>query len=239
MYIKHKFVFLILFFIFLPNLSLNAKDLIIHGVNFEKKYDNIFSKIFFHFFIKEKSAKLIDIAKIKNDDHQMCLYPAKIDWEKETCDKYSGAIADYQYFQEQRWLNSQIKPYVISSSDKNFNQQVLWIDSDSGRILKLNARADRIGEHITKKITDEIEKQDTSYKLCYEAINFWFNENVRAYNIQNYIGEFLGKLIFRIGDYEVEYQCSAPNAIPLLQVEHDDYRNIRYKEGKKLKLGIK
>ena len=230
---------LISFFMMLPFVSLDAKDIEIHGVNFEKKYDNVFSKIFFHFFIKEKPAKLIDIAKIKNDDHQMCLYPVKIDWEKEKCDEYSGAIADYQYFQEQRWLNSQIKPYVISSSDKNFNQQVLWIDSDSGRILKLNARAGRIGEHITKKITDKFEKQDTSYKLCREAIDFWFNKNVRAYNIQNYLGEFLGKLIFRIGDYQVEYECSAPNAIPLLQVEHDDYSNIRYKERKKLELNIK
>ena len=26
----------------------------------------------------------------------------------------------------------------------------------------------------------EFEKQDASYKLCYEAIDFWFNENVRA-----------------------------------------------------------
>ncbi len=230
---------LISFFMMLPFVSLDAKDIEIHGVNFEKKYDNVFSKIFFHFFIKEKSAKLIDIAKIKNDDHQMCLYPAKIDWEKETCDKYSGAIADYQYFQEQRWLNSQIKPYVISSSDKNFNQQVLWIDSDSGRILKLNARADRIGEHITKKITDEIEKQDASYKLCYQAIDFWFNENVRAYNIHNLLDDYHNKPWVRIGDYIVEYECSAPNAIPLLQVEHDDYSNIRYKERKKLELNIK
>ena len=119
------FVFLILFFIFLPNLSLNAKDLIIHGVNFEKKYDNVFSKLYFHFFIKEKSAKLIDIAKIKNDDYQMCLYPVKINWKNEICDEYSPALADYQSHKEQWWLNSQIKPYVISSSDKNFNQQVL------------------------------------------------------------------------------------------------------------------
>ena len=219
--------------IFLPNLSLNAKDIEIHGVNFEKKYDNVFSKLYFHFFIKEKSAQLIDIAYIKNSDFIMCL-SANIDWEKEKCDEYSAAIADHQYFQEQRWFNSQIKPYVISSSDKNFNQQVLWIDSDSGRILKLNARAGRIGEHITKKITDVFEKQDASYELCHEAIDFWFNENIKDHNIQNYIGEFL----VRIGDYIVEYQCSAPNAIPLLEVKHDDYDNIRNNERKKLELGI-
>ena len=237
MYIKHKFVFLILFFIFLPNLSLNAKDLIIHGVNFEKKYDNVFSKLYFHFFIKENSAQLIDIAYIKNSDFIMCR-SANIDWGKGICDEYSAAIADHQYFQEQRWFNSQIKPYVISSSDKYFNQQILWIDSDLGRILKLNARAGRIGEHITKKITDEFEKQDASYKLCREAINIWFNEIMKDHNIQDYFGKYFDKLAVRIGDYILEYECSAPNAIPLLQVEHDDYRNIRYRERKKLKLNI-
>ena len=167
----------------------------------------------------------------------MCL-SANIDWEKEICDEYSAAIADHQYFQEQRWFNSQIKPYVISSSDKNFNQQILWIDSDSGRILKLNARAGRIGEHITKKITDEFEKQDASYKLCREAINIWFNEIMKDHNIQDYFGKSFDKLMVRIGDYVVEYECSAPNAIPLLEVKHDDYDNIRNNERKKLELGI-
>ena len=42
----------------------------------------------------------------------------------------------------------------------------------------------------------------------------------------------------RIGDYIVEYQCSAPDAIPLLEVKHDDYDNIRNNERKKLELGI-
>jgi len=137
------FVFLILFFIFLPNLSLNAKDLIIHGVNFEKKYDNVFSKLYFHFFIKEKSAQLIDIAYIKNSDFIMCL-SANIDWEKEICDEYSAAIADHQYFQEQRWFNSQIKPYVISSSDKNFNDPKITVSIDDKEYDKFLEMAEKI-----------------------------------------------------------------------------------------------
>ncbi|MDP7196173.1 MAG: hypothetical protein QF864_08275, partial [SAR202 cluster bacterium] len=102
-----------------------------------------FSKLYFHFFVKERSASLLDIAYIKNSDFIMCL-SAKIDWEKEKCDKYSGAIADHQYFQEQRWLNSQIKPYVISSSDKNFNDPKITVSIDDKEYDKFLELAEKI-----------------------------------------------------------------------------------------------
>ena len=64
----------------------------------------------------------------------------------------------------------------------------------------------------------------------------WLNPVVQ--DVHNLLRDYHNKPWVRIGDYILEYECSAPNAIPLLQVEHDDYRNITYIERKKLKLNI-
>ena len=225
---KKTFINILIFlFIILPLKPLIAKNLEIAGVNFEKNYDNFFDKLYFHLFTKEKSAGLSDIAYISSDPYVMCLH-GEVDWENNKCEDYSQKINDHKKKQEQLLNNSQIKPYVISSSDKNFNQQILYIDSDSGRILRLSARSTIVvGEYITKKITDKSLRNEASHKLCREKIHSWFNEIIKEYNIKEVSSYMYShKPWVRIGDYIVEYKCKSNNSwnvVPLLTISHDSF----------------
>jgi len=219
-----KFLFFISFFMMISFIEVKAKDLEIYGVNFEKKYDDIFSKLYFHFFVRERSASLLDIAYIKNSDFVMCL-SANIDWELGICDEYSPDISKHKEIQEQLLANTRIKPYVIYSSDKNFNRFVLWIDKDSGRSMKLIARAD-------------LYKGDLAGELCKKAIHLLFDEILTEYNKHNLPYNYYDNPWVRIGNYILEFKCFSWGTL-LLEVEHDKYDSIVSKERKKLMLNIK
>ena len=228
-------------------IEVKAKDLEIFGINFEKDYNSFFTKLYFNFFIKEKNATVLDIARSQDNDSLVCPGSYVNNWETGECEMHYTINPKFnksekKFFDEGRkfleilYTKSRIKPYVINPPKKNqsLDLYVLWIDSISGKITGLNGTGPVIDKKYLDTITDKIERGEEARRRCIQAVNYWLGLIAKEHNVQmdTYI-DFRPTIY--IGKYKIAISCLGK---PVMWVSHEDAESIMNEEATKLNLKL-
>ena len=161
-------ILFLIFFSFSSNGKNFDKDLKIFGINFAQ-HNSIIKKLYFEITTYKYPASFVEVVRSMKIDHLVCYnHNIVVDWKTGECStngeaKYKNnlkslglpvkekskqeQIDEYYTFKKnkefnQKWfLDTRIRPYVVSPPKKSiyFDFYVLWIDSNSKKIMALNA----------------------------------------------------------------------------------------------------
>tara|TARA_B100000686_G_C16592509_1_gene864182 strand:+ start:196 stop:1056 length:861 start_codon:yes stop_codon:yes gene_type:complete len=255
--------FLIIFFLIITAFSLNAKDndkeLNIFGINFEKNYNDFFTRLYFDYFIKEKSANLASIAWAWDNDSMMCpTWGGVGNWKTLECEylNLSGVdetptittieerlrnIKILRDYYSKLYTEGRIKPFVINPPKKSalFKGHVIGIDSVTGQIIYFFASG-----HLTKKEEFESIKDDPStpghdkanayYENCEKGIARTLLDDVaEAYDTYVQIEmKYPKDLYTEVSNYKIVVDCSSTKISYI--IKHKNFNSIFDREMKRL-----